>query len=465
MPEYILTEKSNLIAVANSVRGRTGETDKITLGEMIDDINYVIGGVDTSDATAQASEILSGETAYIGGGKVTGTMPNNGAISSTMDGINIKSVTIPQGYTSGGAVSLDNTIDNEVDAQTDLIEQIKNTVNELPDVSSIKPTLQTKTVTPSTSQQTVAPDFGYDGLENVTVDAIPSEYIVTNDATANAADILNSKTAYVDGNKVTGTMANNGAISTSMDGINVKSVTIPQGYTSGGTVSLDNTIDNEVDTQTDLIAQITTALEGKMAGSSEPVLQDKTVTPSVNEQIVTADNGYDGLNEVTVIGDANLVAENIKSGVSIFGVNGTVETGGSGGIYMAQITPASDTSEINVTHNLGTTDILLAACFAETLGEVTPTFNGALAKFWAKSNIPQRVTSSATSAGNYDAHSTYNATSLYGTIGSPNSAAYQCAVVDKNTFKFDSAGSAAAKYFTGVTYTIIIIAASAFSVG
>jgi surface protein len=256
-------------------------------------------------------------------------MPNNGAISSTMDGINTKSIAIPAGYTSGGAVSLDNTIDNEVDAQTDLIEQIKNTVNELPDASSIKPTLQTKSVTPSTSQQTVAPDFGYDGLENVTVDAIPSEYIVTNDATAIAADILNSKTAYVDGNKVTGTMANNGAISTSMDGINVKSVTIPQGYTSGGTVSLDNTIDNEVDTQTDLIAQITTALEGKMAGSSEPVLQDKTIMPSVNEQIVAADNGYDGLNEVTVIGDANLVAENIKSGVSIFGVNGTVETGGS----------------------------------------------------------------------------------------------------------------------------------------
>jgi hypothetical protein len=52
MAEYILTKKSNLIAVADSVRGRTGETDKITLGEMIEDINYVIGGADTSDATA-----------------------------------------------------------------------------------------------------------------------------------------------------------------------------------------------------------------------------------------------------------------------------------------------------------------------------------------------------------------------------------------------------------------------------
>lgn len=388
MPEYILTEKSNLIAVANSVRGRTGETDKITLGEMIDDINYVIGGADTSDATAQASEILSGETAYISGGKVTGTMPNNGAISSTMDGINTKSVTIPAGYTSGGAVSLDNTIDNEVDAQTDLIEQIKNTVNELPDASSIKPTLQTKSVTPSTSQQTVAPDFGYDGLKNVTVDAIPSEYIVTNDATAIAADILNSKTAYVDGNKVTGTMANNGAISTSMDGINVKSVTIPQGYTSGGTVSLDNTIDNEVDTQTDLIAQITTALEGKMAGSSEPVLQDKTIMPSTNEQIVAADNGYDGLNEVTVIGDANLVAENIKSGVSIFGVNGTVETGGSAIITEEWQRPSNwpDLSSLGIPEP-GT--IYLTVDCRDAIKGINPEWN--IAAFTVSNTIPRTI--------------------------------------------------------------------------
>lgn len=386
--EVYKVKKETLTSIADAIRSKTGKTESMTAAEMPVVIAGITGGLDTSDATVTPAKILSGETAYVNGEKITGTMPNNGAISSTMDGINTKSVFIPAGYTSGGAVSLDNTIDNEVDAQTDLIEQIKNTVNELPDASSIKPTLQTKSVTPSTSQQTVAPDLGYDGLENVTVDAIPSEYIVTNDATAIAADILNSKTAYVDGSKVTGTMANNGAISTSMDGINVKSVTIPQGYTSGGTVSLDNTIDNEVDTQADLIAKITTALEGKMAGSSEPVLQDKTVTPSANEQIVTADNGYDGLNEVTVIGDVNLVAENIKSGVSIFGVNGTVETGGNAIITEEWQRPSNwpDLSSLGIPEP-GT--IYLTVDCRDAIKGINPEWN--IAAFTVSNTIPRTI--------------------------------------------------------------------------
>lgn len=105
-------------------------------------------------------------------------------------------------------------------------------------------TLQSKSVTPTKSQQSIAPDTGYYGLSAVTVGAIPAVYQDVSSVTAGAADVLANKIIVDDeGNVVPGTMPNNGTAAGTIDGITAQSYTIAAGYYAGGTVSLTNDIE------------------------------------------------------------------------------------------------------------------------------------------------------------------------------------------------------------------------------
>lgn len=128
----------------------------------------------------------------------------------------------------------------EIVEQTDLIMQIKSVVNNLPEVGSgeIDIILQNKTVTPTTSAQSVTADSGYNGLDTVIVNAIPNTYI--------KPIVMQSATTYM---------------------------------------------------------------------------------PTTTDQTIAAGTYCSDMQ--TIKGDSNLVSENIKSGVSIFGVAGSAESGGS----------------------------------------------------------------------------------------------------------------------------------------
>lgn len=76
--------------------------------------------------------------------------------------------------------------------------------------------------------------------------------------------------------------------------------------------------------------------------SAEPTLQARTITPTATQQIVTPDSGYDGLSQVTVSGDANLTPENIKEGVSVFGILGTLAEAASDNNVEAYVIDATN---------------------------------------------------------------------------------------------------------------------------
>ena len=128
--------------------------------------------VNSQDATAQVAELLTGKTAYARGAKLTGTMPNNGGVIGTISTV-AGQYTIAQGYHDGsGKVSIDSTEQAKI-----IPSNIKQGVEILGVTGTLETsgsvTAQTKSVTPSTQQQVVLPDSGYDYLSQVTVAAIP----------------------------------------------------------------------------------------------------------------------------------------------------------------------------------------------------------------------------------------------------------------------------------------------------
>lgn len=127
--------------------------------------------------------------------------------------------------------------------------------------------------------------------------ALPEAGVVLPELTnpGTASNLLSSKQLIdTEGNIVEGTMINNGAVTKTLN-TSTTSYTIPEGYHDG---------------------------TGKVSITTET----KTATPTTSSQSITPTSGK-VLSKVTVNGDANLIAENIKSGISIFGVDGSLSSG------------------------------------------------------------------------------------------------------------------------------------------
>ena len=264
-----------------------------------------------------------------------------------------------------------NRISSEVTTQTDLLGQIAAELAGKAAGGDIEIQTDKDAVTPSNVAQTVWPDSGYDALAKVTVKAIPSEYIVpsgtknitangTHDVTQYAQAVVSvdapepvlqskevspstsSQTVKPDsgydglsqvtvGAMPTATQATP-SISVSSAGVITASATQTAGYVTAGTKSATKQLNTQA---------------------------AKMVTPGTSDQTAVSSGVYT-TGAVKVRGDANLLAANIKSGVSIFDVLGTFEGEGGGsssGPYSAAEiitwTPANDTNTVEVAHSLG----------------------------------------------------------------------------------------------------------------
>jgi len=142
--------------------------------------------------------------------EIVAAMRNNGAVNiAVKEG---DSYTIPAGYHDGTGVVI---------AQTD------------PEGDYERYQLQSKSVTPTKSAQSVAPDDGFYGLSGVTVQKIPDAYQDVSKVTATAPDVLAGKIVVTAGGAViTGSMKNHQGMNRILTN-NEKSFTIPEGYHTG----------------------------------------------------------------------------------------------------------------------------------------------------------------------------------------------------------------------------------------
>lgn len=201
-------------------------------------------GTDTSDATAVASDIITGKTAYTVDGKVTGTLPK---LTVTYDDTMFIYTAAHDGYLNAGDQVLD--------------------------------------------------------------------FSAATSGIASGAGLLQGSTAWVNGQRIVG------EIPTVHASISGNTVTVPYGYhESDGTFSVDNYTGSYI------------------------------VQPGVSNQTLVTSGKYMTA-DVTISGDANLVADNIKKGVSIFGIVGTLESsGGTSAEYYkcASVTPGVSGAVIEV---------------------------------------------------------------------------------------------------------------------
>lgn len=316
MAKYVI-EDTTLIGIADAIREKEGSTAAIPVPGMKQRILDIQTGIDTSDATATEPEVTEGETFYANGEKKTGTMPKIAGIETELAAGESYDIPLGKHDGTGKVTAKDLASQTEGDATAgNILSGKKAWVNGVEITGNIK-SIGAATIMPGTESQYIDPGVYISGTQTIkgdislkasnikkgaTIFGVAGSY--TSDATAAAGDILSGETAYVNGLKVTGTMPHHTIDDTSVEW---RLSSVPP---NGGDASM--VVDVE---------------EGYYEAGAYPVgtlamYQPQDVTPGTAD--IEVPGGAWFMNGFTIAGDANLKSENIKSGVSIFGVDGSM---------------------------------------------------------------------------------------------------------------------------------------------
>ena len=303
------TVKELFTAICNEVRAKLGTSEKINHQDIPTRISEITvgveGGVDTSDADATYSDIANGKTAYVQGRKITGNIP---VISS---GSNY-TFTDSTPSVSGSNLRLDakNTSDNILRSGSNVI--IDTPLSGLGD-AELSDVLNGRTFTSKSGIKKTGTHICSGGID-------------TSDANATSVDIVENKTAYVNGAKVTGSMSSLG-----LYGVTYASNEsyIGEDGNNKSLVLMGNTENPErrYVSPNSVVANILedTSESMKLFGDARPedVASGKTFT-SENGLVIEGTANLDGAIDMS---DADVTEEYIYKGKKAYGSEGTLITG------------------------------------------------------------------------------------------------------------------------------------------
>lgn len=171
-----------------------------------------------------------------------------------------------------------------------------------------------------TSDTITAADLAYGKIAHdksgAEITGISTKDSTTTDANATAAQILSSKTAYVNKNKITGQMPNRGAVAGIIS--TLTPYTIQNGYHDGsGTVSIDSTQAGKIIAGNIKSGVTILGITGNYSGEAVAVESNKNVTPTSSQQIVTPTSPNDYLAQVTVAAIPYTETDNAAGGKTV----------------------------------------------------------------------------------------------------------------------------------------------------